>query len=138
MSPAYRHVWKRQGLFLLAAFVAGVFLWGIWPQVESRLFPVTSLIRIMPSSDAPYGTQFTFEYEKYRDCKLLSVDASKDGHWVAFFPLYTSARDSSKPVGHNASSSPWILLVNDLDGVEISFMHRCPLEPWAVTTHVFP
>lgn len=134
-----KHRLLQQGKFITSALTLAMFLWGPWPLVEGRLFPVTSSIHInTPVVGADY-MDFTFSYDKLRACNLIGVEATIDGSFISFFSVQAAAPidRAPRPLGPNTSPL-WRLWSPTLQGFQLAFIHHCPFEPWAIKTFVYP
>lgn len=137
MMKAFRNDMNRMGLFLLYSFCTATLVWGIWPALEGRLFPVTSKIHInAPVAAGEAYMEFTYSFSKLRPCTLIDVTPTLNGRFVSFDRIQAIY---PKPPDLGPRTSPlWRLWSTTLDGFALSFTHQCPFEPWAVVTHVYP
>lgn len=130
---------KRAGLVLLWGAIAGALFYSpLMPTLEGMALPVTTKIEIVGGVERGWdGIDFRFAYTKLRNCELLGTDVrGPGGKFVYFYPLPQQGAPQTRGLGPQVSNK-WHLGADSLEGLQMTFIHRCqPL--WVTVTKVWP
>lgn len=130
-----RFVWSAPGTLLLLLVVAFLVFAPMMPEIDGRIFPVTTKVSFFDVKATEGGLAARMSFVKLRNCEFLGASLDRDGQSIEFAPV--SGEDPLTIAAGERVSRPWFIGSDNVLGLRLRFVHRCsPL--YTTVTLVYP